>query len=163
MRSDEIMQQYSAVCTRVLLSRYLDSYSFDDKLIESASNELLELIKQIRQFNGVNDVNYYHEILENITNELYLLDDESEMLDKIIPKWQELTKEALLSKPIDEFYYEIELFMLLKLIVRLLDNSVLPAKIGKIRAIIRRYSNMPCFWQILCVIDGDTISSAYTF
>jgi len=164
LESNEIMQHYMKVDMSNFLS---DRYDIDEILVNAANTEIDSLIKQVLQFADSIAKGHYHLVLDRLVSNLYSAEDESVFLEKLIPQWQSLRNNALISsfKPIDEFYYEVEIFMLMKLIINPVANNEVYniSQIAKMRSIVRRYSNMPNFWQILCIISGDEVKTSYTF
>lgn len=146
------------------LDRFLKEKNINDQLIKSALNEISTLANEVGKFQDEIAKNNYPQILTELTEETIEISEEAEVLEYLIPKWQQLRGKKISNKPIDEFYYELEHYLLLELIKQMAEKQIISdISLRKMREIVRRYSIMPNFWQILCLLDGDSIISAYTF
>jgi hypothetical protein len=135
-------------------------------LISDINREVERLYQQIVDFSsGLADNHEYYQFLMNNTDEAEKFDEEADFLEWLIPVWSnERGRSFSQEKPIDEFYKELEFLILWKLLVDCVDaNEFVRSRVTKMRAIIRRYSNMPALWLYLCKISGEEIKSAYTF
>lgn len=159
------MQQFpSGTQINRQLDRFLKEKNISDQLIKSALNEISTLANEVGKFQDEIAKNNYPQILTELTKETIEISEEAELLEYIIPKWQELRGSIISNKPIDEFYYELEHYLLLKLIKQMAETQIISdTSLKKMREIVRRYSIMPNFWQILCLLNGDSIINAYTF
>lgn len=136
-----------------------------DKL---SAEELLELIAEIRLLSdNINNIFTGHEVylifVSDCLSKITDVDDEAALLEVLVPLWDKARGNQLAKdKPIDDFYYEFELYMLWSYLVKLArDNDLDVTK--KLRAIVRRYSQMPKLWSYLCQLQGDELTTAYTF
>lgn len=159
------MQQFpSDTQINCQLDRFLKGKNINDQLIKSALNEISTLANEVGKFQDEIAKNNYPQILAELTKETIEISEEAEVLEYLIPKWQQLRGEKISNKPIDEFYYELEHYLLLELIKQMAEKQIISdISLRKMREIVRRYSTMPNFWQILCLLDGDSIISVYTF
>lgn len=91
--------------------------------------------------------------------------DDAEVLEQLVPLWSSSRGvQFAVDKPIDEFYMDFELSWLWFLLASCVsENNFDQIRVAKMRAIIRRYSNLPQLWLYLCQLDGDVIETAYTF
>lgn len=91
--------------------------------------------------------------------------NDAEVLELLVPLWSAARgNKFAANKPIDKFYTELELSWLWFLMVSCAgENEFDQIRVAKMRAIIRRYSNLPQIWLYLCQLDGDAIKTAYTF
>lgn len=146
------------------LNNYLTRLNIEESLILATINEISELIIQINNFTDAVAKSNYLIILDTLSQELLHITNETDLLEILIPKWQTLRNNQISNKPIDEFYAELELYLLAELIRSLATSQEISSQqLKKMREIVRRYSNMPNFWQILCKLSGDEIASGYTF
>ncbi|AUR51549.1 hypothetical protein [Aquella oligotrophica] len=146
------------------LNKFLKGKNVSDQLIKSALNEISELANEVNKFQDEIAKSSYSQVLAELTEKTIEISEEAELLEYIIPKWQELRGSIISNKPIDEFYYELEHYLLLKLIKQMAETQIISdTSLKKMREIVRRYSVMPNFWQILCLLNGDSIINAYTF
>ncbi len=146
------------------LNNYLTRLNIEESLILATINEISELIIQINNFSDAVAKSNYLIILDTLSQELLHITNETDLLEILIPKWQTLRNNQISNKPIDEFYAELELYLLAELIRSFATSQEISSQqLKKMREIVRRYSNMPNFWQILCKLSGDEIASGYTF
>lgn len=90
--------------------------------------------------------------------------NEADLLEYIIPIWATSRGKYIPSdKSVDDFYYELEMLMLFNLLMNIANDNLSAADIAKLRAIIRRYSNLPEVWKFVCAMSGDEVVDAYTF
>lgn len=147
-----------------LINNVLIQSSIENTLIVTALDEIKELIIKIDSFNDNVAKSNYLQILSTLARELMDLTNEADLLEELIPKWQILRNNEISNKPIDEFYSELELCILAELIHSwAVLQKISSLHLKKMREIVRRYSSMPGFWQILCKLNGDEIVSKYTF
>ena len=108
---------------------------------------------------------YYRVLLGTSAQLIVNSAHEDEVLEQLVPIWSQqrgfiFSKE----KPIDEFYREVEYYTLCCLLVQSAsEQAFTPLTLAKMRAIIRRYSNMPALWYYLCQISGAELKTGYTF
>ena len=147
-----------------LLNTYLTRLNIEESLIVATINEISELTTEVNNFNDDVAKSNYLKVLDTLSQELIYISDEAELLEILIPKWQTLRNNQICNKPIDEFYAELELYFLAELIHSFaISQETSSQQIKKMRKIVRRYSNMPNFWQVLCKLSGDEVASGYTF
>ena len=130
------------------------------------SAEVKHLATQVSKFNsGVQDNQAYWQLLGSSAQLIVNSAREDEVLEQLVPIWSQ-QRGIIFSKdkPIDEFYREVEYYTLWHLVVQsAIEQSFTPSIIAKMRAIIRRYSNMPALWYYLCQISGAEFKTGYTF
>lgn len=106
----------------------------------------------------------YQKFLLTLLASIDIDDDESVVLEQVIPLWsQERGKSVPADKPIDQFYFEFEMLSLWECLLKFANDTSNQAIIINLRKIIRRYSNLPELWQHLCKISGDDVQTSYTF
>lgn len=134
--------------------------------IGKISAEVKQLALQVSKFeSGLQDNQAYWQLLGSSAQLIINSAREDEVLEQLVPIWSQqrgvvFSKE----KPIDEFYREVEYYTLCCLLVQsATQQSFTPSIIAKMRAIIRRYSNMPALWYYLCQISGAELKTGYTF
>lgn len=122
---------------------------FADKLIEIfAGDDKLE----------------YVEFMTNCVIDGIKLTNEADLLEYVVPIWASARGQQIpRDKLVDEFYYELEMLILFNLLMDMIDNNLDATGVAKLRAIIRRYSNLPEVWKFLCAASGDEVIDAYTF
>ena len=147
-----------------LLNTYLTQLNIKESLIVANINEISELIIEINSFNDDVAKSNYLNILDTLSQELIHISDEADLLEVLIPRWQALRNNEISNKRIDEFYSELELYILAELIRSFTTSQEISLpQLKKMREIVRRYRKMPNFWQILCKLSGDKIANGYTF
>lgn len=134
--------------------------------VEKISVEVNQLFSQIGEFESGLSLNQAYWDLLGVCAQLILNSErEDDVLEQLVPIWsQQRGSTFSKDKPIDEFYSEVEYYTLWYLLVQsAVQQSFTPLSIRKMRAIIRRYSNMPALWYFLCQISGEELKTGYTF
>lgn len=134
--------------------------------IDKISREINQLSAQIHEFkSGFAIDQAYWDLLGDGAQLILNSEREDDVLEQLIPIWSQHRGIAFSkAKPIDDFYREVEYYTLWCLIVQSsTQQSFTPLLIRKMRAIIRRYSNMPALWYFLCQISGEELKTGYTF
>ena len=134
--------------------------------ISKISTEIKHLAAQISKFeSGVQDNQAYWQLLGTSAQLIVNSAHEDEVLEQLVPIWSQQRDHAFSrEKAIDEFYREVEYYTLCCLLVQSASEQAFkPLIITKMRAIIRRYSNMPALWYYLCQISGAELKTGYTF
>lgn len=150
--------------------RIVEDY-FADKIAKNDYPTMINELKQLRNviddFNSglVNGDSIYYAFLLQQSQLIKNFNQEAEFLEWIIPLWsQERGKTFAAEKVVDEFYRELELLTLWRLLLQAIQkNEFLPADVRQMRRIIRRYGKMPVLWRYLCNLSGEDITTAYTF
>jgi hypothetical protein len=134
--------------------------------IGKISAEVKQLALQVSKFeSGLQDNQAYWQLLGSSAQLVVNSAREDEVLEQLVPIWSQ-QRGVIFSKekPIDEFYREVEYYTLWCLLIQsATQQSFTPSIIAKMRAIIRRYSNMPALWYYLCQISGAELKTGYTF
>ncbi len=128
--------------------------------------EISLLFWEVSKFNsGLGETQKYKLLLDAATQLIINSECEDDILDKLVPIWSQQRGSAFSKdKPVDEFYRETEYYTLWYLLVQgATDQAFNSYSVSKMRAIIRRYSNMPALWYFLCQISGEELKTAYTF
>lgn len=160
------MQQFTNSALEAVITYFQQKELVEHKpdiLIDEATGlwQEINLIKS-----GEDSLNQtYRDFLWNYIINLDPKLDDAEVLELIVPLWSASRGNKFAAdKPIDEFYTEFELSWLWFLMASCADeNNFDHIKVAKMRAIIRRYSNLPQIWLYLCQLDGGIIKTAYTF
>lgn len=136
------------------------NYDYDKILLE-----LQNLTDEIKQLFLSVPNELYNEFLLDCASKVLMIEDEAQILEIVVPMWATSRGYSVPSdKPIDEFYYELEMVIFWCLLLSMSKGTELTTDIIiKLRAIVRRYSKMPEFWKYLCAISGDQLTDAYTF
>ncbi|MDD3266597.1 MAG: hypothetical protein PHC75_05385 [Burkholderiales bacterium] len=143
----------------------IESYLGDNLKGQNLADALTEIKLLFTEletaFEDSNYVLFMQECISKITD----LDDEAKLLEIIVPMWDAARgKQIAKDKKIDDFYYEFELLLLWDLLVKLTNSKDVDKQIlAKLRTIVRRYSQMPKLWEHLCYLNGDDLTTAYTF
>ncbi len=150
----------------MLVLDFIASLNLPSLEIGKISTEIKQLALQVSKFeSGLQDNQAYWQLLGASAQLIVNSAREDEVLEQLVPIWSQqrgfiFSKE----KAIDEFYREVEYYTLCCLLVQSATlQSFTPSMIAKMRAIIRRYSNMPALWYYLCQISGDELKTGYTF
>lgn len=150
----------------VQLLDFLAGLNLSSLEIGKISTEIKQLALQVSKFeSGVQDNQVYWQLLGASAQLVVNSAREDEVLEQLVPIWSQ-QRGVIISKdkPIDEFYREVEYYTLWCLLVQsATQQSFTPLIIAKMRAIIRRYSNMPALWYYLCQISGAELKTGYTF
>lgn len=145
----------------LIIENYLGNNLKGQNLADALTEIKLLFAELEESFESTQYVSFMRDCISEITD----LDDEAALLEIIVPLWdvargQQVSKD----KKIDEFYYEFELLLLWDLLVKLTtSNEVNKQILAKLRTIVRRYSQMPKLWEHLCYLNGDDLTTAYTF
>jgi hypothetical protein len=134
--------------------------------ISKISAEVKQLAAQISKFeSGLQDNQAYWQLLGTSAQLIVNSTREDEVLEQLVPVWSQQRDHAFSrEKAIDEFYREVEYYTLCCLLVQSAsEQSFTSLTLAKMRAIIRRYSNMPALWYYLCQISGAELKTGYTF
>lgn len=151
------------------LARVLDfivNLKLSSPEIDKISVEVNQLFSQVSEFkSGLAENQAYWALLGDGAQFILNSEREDDVLEQLIPIWSQQRGIAFSKdKPIDEFYREVEYYTLWCLIIQsATQQSFTSLLIRKMRAIIRRYSNMPALWYFLCQISGEELKTAYTF
>lgn len=91
--------------------------------------------------------------------------EEVDLLDQLVTIWSQAREQKQIkTKPIDEFFEDVEYISLWQLfVITAKEQKFTENYVRKMCKIIRRYSNMPTMWLYLHQISGDEIKTAYTF
>lgn len=150
----------------VLVLDFITSLNLPSLEIGKISTEIKQLALQVSKFeSGLQDNQAYWQLLGSSAQLIVNSASEDEVLEQLVPIWSQ-QRGVIFSKekPIDEFYREVEYYTLCCLLVQsATQQSFIPFTIAKMRAIIRRYSNMPALWYYLCQISGAELKTGYTF
>lgn len=142
-------------------------FKLDKNDCMAVTNELQQLSNEVSGFNcGLKDGNLsYYNFLFQQSQLIKNFNQESEFLEWVIPLWsQQRGKIFATDKAVDEFYRELELLTLWRLLLNSLENNDFSVTdIRQMRRIIRRYGKMPVLWRYLCNLSGEDITTAYTF
>ncbi len=159
--------EYLANDRLVKNQKYFMQLNIDDYAVKQIQDEIEKLYDLILGFNDeLISCNYdYLYLLYSKIIELAPVEEEASLLETLVPFWQQIRGSQLSrEKAIDEFYYEFEMLKLWVLICDAIANNEFSADlIRKMRAIIRRYSNMPQLWLFLCRQSGEEIKTSFTF
>lgn len=162
---------YTIENLRKLMDEQIIVDYFADKIAKNdyppIVNELKQLQNVIDDFNSglVNGDPAYYAFLLQQSQLIKNFNQEAEFLEWVIPLWsQERGKIFAADKAVDEFYRELELLTLWRLLLKAIQNDeFLSAEVRQMRRIIRRYGKMPLLWRYLCNLSGEDITTAYTF
>lgn len=160
------MQQFTKAALDAVIIYFKQNKLIEHKpeiLIDEA-NKLWNQITQINSGDEKSDESYRKFLWTNVIATNSDLED-AVVLEQLVPLWSASRGVKFAAdKPIDEFYMEFELSWLWFLLASCAsENSFDHTRVAKMRAIIRRYSNLPQIWLYLCQLDGDAIKTAYTF
>lgn len=148
-----------------IVNNYLYSkLSPNDYLL--ASEELTLLHNGIDNFTGgLEDDQLYYSFLLEQSLLVEKFSEEADFLEWVIPLWsKERGKSFCFDKAVDEFYRELELLTLWRILVRTMTRDKFQkSEISLMRRIIRRYGKMPVLWRYLCNLSGEDVTAAYTF
>lgn len=148
------------------VSNYFET-KLDKNNCMAVTNELQQLSDEVADFDcGLEGGNLsYYDFLFHQSQLIKNFNQESEFLEWVIPLWsQQRGKIFAADKAVDEFYRELEMLTLWRLLLNALQNndfSVTDTR--QMRRIIRRYGKMPVLWRYLCNLSGEDITTAYTF
>ena len=135
----------------VLVLDFIASLNLLPLEISKISAEVKQLAAQISKFeSGLQDNQAYWQLLGTSAQLIVNSTREDEVLEQLVPVWSQQRDHAFSrEKPIDEFYREVEYYTLWCLLIQsATQQSFTPSIIAKMRAIIRRYSNMPALcWR----------------
>ena len=162
----DFIARYFAQENVLLVQNYFSQVALIDINKDLLQAEISKLFQQVSNFNDEKLANTdYLAIFAEILPEVLMENEEEAILQKIVPYWQKLRGNAISAeKPIDEFYYELELLVLWVLLFdTAYDKEQNIWRIQKMRNIIRRYSNMPQMWLLLYQHSGEEVSTLYTF
>lgn len=150
----------------MLVLDFIASLNLPSLEIGKISTEIKQLALQVSKFeSGLQDNQTYWQLLGSSAQLIVNSAREDEVLEQLVPIWSQ-QRGVIFSKEkaIDEFYREVEYYTLCCLLVQsATQQSFTPLIIAKMRAIIRRYSNMPALWYYLCQISGAELKTGYTF
>ena len=150
----------------MLVLDFIASLNLPSLEIGKISTEIKQLALQVSKFeSGLQDNQAYWQLLGSSAQLIVNSAREDEVLEQLVPIWSQ-QRGVIFSKEkaIDEFYREVEYYTLCYLLVQSAsEQAFTPSIIAKIRAIIRRYSNMPALWYYLCQISGAELKTGYTF
>ena len=160
------MQQFTKAALDAVILYFKQNKLIEHKpeiLIDEA-NKLWNQITQINSDDEKLNESYREFLWTNVITTNSDLED-AVVLEQLVPLWSASRGVKFAAdKPIDEFYMEFELSWLWFLLASCAsENSFDHIRVAKMRAIIRRYSNLPQIWLYLCQLDGDAIEAAYTF
>lgn len=144
----------------LLIESYLGSNLKGQDLADALTEIKLLFTELEASFEDSNYILFMRNCISQITD----LEDEAQLLEIIVPMWDTSRgKQINQDKKIDEFYYEFELLLLWDLLVKLTSNNKDKQVLSKLKTIVRRYSQMPKMWEHLCYLNGDDLTTAYTF
>ena len=150
----------------VLVLDFIASLNLPSLEIGKISTEIKQLALQVSKFeSGLQDNQAYWQLLGSSAQLIINSTREDEVLEQLVPIWSQQRDHAFSrEKAIDEFYREVEYYTLCCLLIQSATQQLFkPLIITKMRAILRRYSNMPALWYYLCQISGDELKTGYTF
>ena len=147
-----------------LTRSYLDAAAVKPLTVAAICSEVSELQQLVLGFSNSLAPNYLN-LLYGLGQQLSAFNHEAELLELLIPYWYRERGVTLApEKLVDEFYFEFEMVTLWVLVAQCMQTqSFLAPALLKMRAIIRRYSNMPSLWLYLWDISDDELKSGYTF
>lgn len=160
------LQQFTKAALDAVILYFKQNKLIEHKpeiLIDEA-NKLWNQITQIDSGNEKSNGSYREFLWTNVIATNPDLED-AVVLEQLVPLWSASRGvEFATDKPIDEFYMEFELSWLWFLLASCAsEDNFDHVRVAKMRAIIRRYSNLPQIWLYLCQLDGNAIKTAYTF
>lgn len=134
--------------------------------IDKISTEIKQLSLEVNDFkSGLANDQAYWQLLDFGVQLILNSSSEDDILKELVPIWSQQRGVVFdKDKLIDEFYRELEYYTLWSLLMQsATQQSFTPLVVSKMRAIIRRYSNMPALWYFLCQISGEELKTGYTF
>jgi hypothetical protein len=149
-----------------IVNQYIATLDFQPTALIEVQTEMRQLFDQVASCASDSQAdNTYLHLLASAFAATHELSEEDARLEVVIPLWaQARGKQIPATKPVDEFYRELEYYSLWQLIYQMSVNHGLTKDTAhRMRAIIRRYSNMPTWWLYLCQYCGDELASGYTF
>lgn len=138
----------------------------DSRISSLLITEVSGLYKQVSVFDDeLVGKEAYQNLLYTLVRQLEPITEEAQLLEVLIPNWQFLRGNQISrDKAVDEFYFEFEMITLWVLLTdSITGGKFQPQVVSKMRAIIRRYSNLPNLWQFLCNYSGEEVKVGYTF
>lgn len=128
------------------------------------TNELDVFSREISTIFTGDDKVEYTAFMTNCALSGIKLANEADLLEYVIPIWATSRgKNIPEDKSVDSFYYELEMLILFNLLANMTRDTLTAVEMVKLRAIIRRYSNLPEVWKFVCAMSGDEVVDAYTF
>lgn len=142
----------------------IESYLGSNLKGQDLADALTEIKLLFTELESSFEDSQYTEFMRDSIAKITDLDDEALLLEIIVPVWDKARGIQIpKDKKIDEFYYEFELLLLWDLLVKLTNNNKDKQVLAKLKTIVRRYSKMPKIWEHLCHLNGDNLTTAYTF